>query len=179
WIPPLFIERNEHLSAKNPGTDHIIWQAWVAKKAGQIVGRITAQIDTLHRERYGKDTGHFVMIDAIDDPQVFAALFGAAEAWLKSQGASKISGPFSLNINQESGLLIEGFDTPPCAMMPHGKPWYAAHIEQLGYHKGIDLLAWWMQRTDLTFSPALKKLMDQVRKKVTIRCINRQRFAEE
>ena len=31
WIPPLFIERNEHLSAKNPGTDHIIWQAWVAK----------------------------------------------------------------------------------------------------------------------------------------------------
>lgn len=126
------------------------------KKAGQIVGRITAQIDTLHRERYGKDTGHFGMIDAIDDPQVFAALFGAAEAWLKSQGASKISGPFSLNINQESGLLIEGFDTPPCAMMPHGKPWYAAHIEQLGYHKGIDLLAWWMQRTDLTFSPALK-----------------------
>ncbi len=96
----------------------------MAKKAGQIVGRITAQIDTLHRERYGKDTGHFGMIDAIDDPQVFAALFGAAEAWLKSQGASKISGPFSLNINQESGLLIEGFDTPPCAMMPHGKPWY-------------------------------------------------------
>ena len=159
WIPPLFIERNEHLSAKNPGTDHIIWQAW------EIVGRITAQIDTLHRERYGEDTGHFGMIDAIDDPQVFAALFGAAEAWLKSQGASKISGPFSLNINQESGLLIEGFDTPPCAMMPHGKPWYAAHIEQLGYHKGIDLLAWWMQRTDLTFSPALKKLMDQVRNK--------------
>src|SRR5699024_11783752 len=64
-------------------------------------------------------------------------------------------------------------------MLPHRKPWYAAHIEQLGYHKGIDLLAWWMQRTDLTFSPALKKLMDQVRKKVTIRCINRQRFAEE
>lgn len=40
WIPPLFIERSEHLSAKNPGTDHIIWQAWVAKKAGQIVERI-------------------------------------------------------------------------------------------------------------------------------------------
>lgn len=149
------------------------------KKEGQIVGRITAQIDTLHRERYGEDTGHFGMIDAIDDPQVFAALFDAAEGWLKSQGARNITGPFSLNINQESGLLIEGFDTPPCAMMPHGKPWYAAHLEQLGYQKGIDLLAWWMQRTDLTFSPALKKLMDQVRKKVTIRCINRQRFAEE
>ncbi len=83
WIPPLFIERNEHLSAKNPGTDHIIWQAWVAK-SGAESRRITAQIDTLHRERYGEDTGHFGMIDAIDDPQVFAALFGAAEAWLKA-----------------------------------------------------------------------------------------------
>ncbi|MDO1871388.1 N-acetyltransferase, partial [Escherichia coli] len=51
WIPPFVIERNEHLSAKNPGTAHIIWQAWVAKTAGQIVGRITAQIDPLHRER--------------------------------------------------------------------------------------------------------------------------------
>ncbi len=60
------------------------------------------------------------MIDAIDDFDVFAALFAAAEAWLESQGARNITGPFSLNINQESGLLIEGFDTPPSAMMPHG-----------------------------------------------------------
>lgn len=57
WIPPLFVERNEHLSAKNPGTEHIIWQAWVAKKAGRVVGRITAQIDTLHREVTAKRRG--------------------------------------------------------------------------------------------------------------------------
>ena len=66
------------------------WQ----KNAGQIVGRITAQIDTLHRERYGEDTGHFGMIDAIDDPQVFCRVVWRSGAWLKSQGASKISGAF-------------------------------------------------------------------------------------
>lgn len=179
WIPPLFIERHEHLSPKNPGTEHIKWQAWVAKKEGVVVGRITAQIDTLHRELYGDDTGHFGMIDAIDDPEVFAALFAAAEAWLKELGVRKITGPFSLNINQESGLLVEGFDTPPSALMPHGKPYYAAYVEQQGYTQGIDLLAYWMQRTDLYFSPSLTRLMDQVRKKVTIRCISRQKFAEE
>jgi hypothetical protein len=113
WIDPLYLEREEHLSKKNPGTDHIEWQAWVAKKEGKVVGRITAQIDALHRERYGEDTGHFGMIDAIEDPAVFSALFAAAEAWLRSKGALKITGPFSLNINQESGLLVEGFDTPP------------------------------------------------------------------
>ncbi len=65
-------------------------------------------------------------------------------------------------------------------MMPHGKPWYAAHIEQLGYHKGIDLLAWWMQRTDLTFlSPAAKKTDGSGAQKGDHSLINRQRFAEE
>lgn len=179
WIDPLFIEREEHLSKKNPSVEHIEWQAFLAKKEGKIVGRITAQIDSLHRERYGQDTGHFGMIDAIDDPAVFEALFAAAEAWLKSKGAMKITGPFSMNINQESGLLIEGFDTPPSALMTHGKPYYANYIEQQGYLQGIDLLAYWMKRTDLHFEPSLTKLMAQVRKKVSIRRLNRKKFAEE
>jgi hypothetical protein len=179
WIEPLYLEREEHLSKKNPGTEHIEWQAWVAKKGDEVVGRITAQIDSLHRDLYGDDTGHFGMIDAIDDPDVFTALFAAAEEWLKSKGASKITGPFSLNINQESGLLIDGFDTPPSALMPHGKPYYAANVESQGYEKGIDLIAYWMKRTDLNFSRSLTKLMGQVRKKVTIRCIDRKKFGEE
>ncbi|CAI0964611.1 N-acetyltransferase [Serratia liquefaciens] len=179
WIDPLYVEREEHLSKKNPGTDHIEWQAWVAKKEGKVVGRITAQIDALHRERYGEDTGHFGMIDAIEDPAVFSALFAAAEAWLRSKGALKITGPFSLNINQESGLLVEGFDTPPSALMTHAKPYYAANLERQGYTQGIDLLAYWMKRTDLHFSPSLAKMMSQVRKKVTLRRLNRKRFSEE
>ncbi|MEG3130976.1 N-acetyltransferase [Pantoea cypripedii] len=179
WIEPLYLEREEHLSKKNPGTEHIEWQAWVAKKGDEVVGRITAQIDSLHRDLYGNDTGHFGMIDAIDDPEVFSALFAAAEDWLKSKGASKITGPFSLNINQESGLLIDGFDTPPSALMTHGKPYYAANVEKQGYEKGIDLIAYWMKRTDLNFSRSLTKLMGQVREKVTIRCIDRKKFGEE
>ena len=179
WIDPLYLEREEHLSKKNPGTDHIEWQAWVAKKEGKVVGRITAQIDALHREHYGEDTGHFGMIDAIEDPAVFSALFAAAEAWLRSKGALKITGPFSLNINQESGLLVEGFDTPPSALMTHAKPYYAANLERQGYTQGIDLLAYWMKRTDLHFSPSLAKMMSQVRKKVTLRRLNRKRFSEE
>lgn len=179
WIEPLYLERAEHFSKKNPGTEHIEWQAWVAKKEDKIVGRITAQIDTLHRELHGEDTGHFGMIDAVDDPEVFRALFNAAENWLKSKGAQKITGPFSLNINQESGLLIDGFDTPPSAMMAHGKPYYAPSMEQQGYAQGIDLLAYWMRVTNLHFSPSLAKLMDQARKKVTIRRLNRKHFSEE
>ncbi|ECZ5655332.1 N-acetyltransferase [Citrobacter sp. BNK-39] len=179
WIDSLYLERAEHLSKKNPGSDHITWQAWVAKREGEIVGRIIAQIDSLHRKLHGEDTGHFGMIDAIDDPEVFKALFDAAEAWLISQGSRRITGPFSLNINQESGLLISGFDTPPSTMMPHGKPYYAERVEQQGYTKGINLLAYWMKCNDLHFNSSLTRLMDKARAQVTIRCLNRKKFAEE
>lgn len=179
WIDPLYIERAEHLSEKNPGTEHIKWQAWIARKEGRIVGRITAQIDTLHRKLYGDDTGHFGLIDAVNDAEVFHALFNAAEIWLTSQGARRITGPFGLNINQESGLLINGFDRPPSALMAHGKPYYGARVEEQGYVKGTDLLAYWMRLAELHFSPSITRLMDKVRQKVTIRRLNRKKFAEE
>ncbi|WP_277963991.1 N-acetyltransferase [Pseudomonas sp. RIT-To-2] len=179
WIEPLHIERTEHLSAKNPAAEHIQWQAWIARRGDTVVGRITAQIDTLHRQLHGADTGHFGMIDAIDDPEVFSALTGAAETWLRRRGARTITGPFSLNINQESGLLVDGFDTPPSALMNHGKPYYAARLEQLGYRKGMDLLAYWMRRDDLFFTPALSKIMDRMRERVRIRPLDRKHFAAE
>jgi hypothetical protein len=179
WVQPLHVERIEHLSAKNPASEHIRWQAWIARRGDTVVGRITAQIDSLHRALHGADTGHFGMLDAIDDDVVFSALLLAAETWLKQQGAHRITGPFGLNINQESGLLVHGFDTPPAALMDHGKPYYAARLEQQGYTKGMDLLAYWMRRDDLTFPPALTSLMDRMRDRVSIRQLNRKQFEQE
>jgi len=179
WVAPLQVERLEHLSAKNPASEHIRWQAWIARRGNTVVGRITAQIDVLHRELHGADTGHFGMLDAIDDDEVFSLLTRTAEDWLRQQGAHRITGPFGLNINQESGLLVAGFDTPPSALMDHGKPYYAARLEQQGYVKGMDLLAYWMRRADLSFTPALTALMDRMRHRVTLRQLDRKHFAQE
>lgn len=179
WVQPLHVERIEHLSAKNPASDHIHWQAWIARRGNEVVGRITAQVDSLHRDLHGMDTGHFGMLDAIDDEAVFSLLTRTAETWLRKQGAHRITGPFGLNINQESGLLVDGFDTPPSALMEHGKPYYAARLEQQGYAKGMDLLAYWMRRTDLSFTPALTSLMGSMRNRIKIRQLDRKRFAQE
>jgi hypothetical protein len=179
WVQPLHVERIEHLSAKNPASDHIHWQAWIARRGNEVVGRITAQVDSLHRDLHGMDTGHFGMLDAIDDEAVFSLLTQTAETWLRKQGAHRITGPFGLNINQESGLLVDGFDTPPSALMEHGKPYYAARLEQQGYAKGMDLLAYWMRRTDLSFTPALTSLMGSMRNRIKIRQLDRKRFAQE
>ncbi len=103
------------------------------------MGRISAQVDRLASD---PEAGHFGLVAAEDDAEVFAALFGAAEAWLRERGRRRALGPFSLSINEESGLLIDGFDSPPMLFMAHDPAYAAARIEALGYAKAKDTIAY-------------------------------------
>ena len=53
WVPPLRLERRLHFSKFNPFFKHGEWQAWAAYRNNEPVGRISAQIDQMHRQRYG------------------------------------------------------------------------------------------------------------------------------
>ena len=143
YIPPLRMERREALTAGgNPFFGHAEVAFWLACRDGRDVGRISAQLDSLAKPDPDGLVGNFGMIAAIDDPAVFAALLATAEQWLAGKGATRVVGPFSLTINEETGLLIDGFDTPPMLMMPHDAPYVAARLQALGYAKARDLLAY-------------------------------------
>ena len=134
WVPPLLFERLQHLDRrKNPFFDHAEAAYWIACKGGRPVGRISAQVDQAHLELHDASTGHFGFLEAEDDPDVFRLLFATAEDWLRERNLTRVLGPFTLSINDESGLLIKGFETPPYLMMGHAKPYYAIRLEQLGY----------------------------------------------
>ncbi|MCB8882458.1 dATP pyrophosphohydrolase [Acidisoma cellulosilytica] len=143
YIPPLHSERQAALTPKgNPFFGHADAAFWLARKNGVDVGRISAQIDHLTKPEPEAPIGNFGMLSAIDDKAVFAALLATAEAWLAERGIKRVQGPFSLSINEESGLLIDGFDTPPMLMMPHDASYVAAHIDAAGYGKIRDLYAY-------------------------------------
>jgi hypothetical protein len=142
WIPPLLLERRAHFSTSmNPYFQHATARYWVAYRNGEAVGRISAQINRLHLERYHDAAGHFGFIEARDDPAVFAALLGAAEDWLRVGGMTHALGPISFSMWDQCGLLVEGFDSPPYFMMGHAKPYFDAHIKAAGYRGVQDLLA--------------------------------------
>lgn len=127
---------------KNPYFEHAAADYWIAYRDGEPVGRISAQIDELAQDSHGQGTGHFGFVEAPDDPAVFRALFETAEAWLQDRGMVRVLGPFNLSINEECGLLIDGFHDRPRIMMSHSRPYYAARIEGLGYRKAKDLWAY-------------------------------------
>ena len=143
WVAPLYLERYEHLNpAKNPYFRHAEAQLFLAIRNGKPVGRISAQVCRLRSERYKDGIGQFGFLEAEDDPAVFAALADAAAAWLGERGMTRQQGPFSFSINDEMGLLIDGFDTPPSMMMGHALPYYAPRLEALGFAKAKDVIAY-------------------------------------
>ena len=143
WVQPLMFERLEHLNPKkNPYFEHAEVAYWLAVRGERAVGRISAQVDRLHLERHRDASGQFGFLEAQDDPEVFAALFDAAESWLRARGMLQVAGPFSLSINDESGLLVEGFETPPYMMMGHAPRYYGPRVEEQGYRTAKNLIAY-------------------------------------
>jgi hypothetical protein len=181
WTPPLRFERREMLDRrKNPFFQHAEAAYFLARIDGKPVGRISAQVDRLAQEHQGPGTGHFGFLEAVDDPLVFDALFHAAEDWLRARGMTRALGPFSPSINEESGLLVEGFDEPPRLLMGHARPYYGQHVEAMGYAKVQDLWAYDLNITH-EFPGNVQRLLDKARKqdKLKLRRVSKKHFADE
>jgi hypothetical protein len=178
WIAPLGFMKREQMSSANHFFEHARWQGWVAYRQGKPVGRITAQIDELHLKQHADGAGYFGMLEADDDPAVFAALFAVAEDWLRSEGMRQVRGPFNLHVNEELGLLVEGLDTPPYVLMGHARPWYGPSVEAQGYRGAKDLLAYQV-RPDFEAPRVMERLAKRVSDRVIVRPARRKHLQED
>ncbi|MEM9386364.1 MAG: N-acetyltransferase [Pseudomonadota bacterium] len=180
WIAPLRFERKDALSPKAPVFDHVQWQGWVAyDQAGAPVGRITAQIDSLYEERYGEFVGFFGMLEAPDDQAYFDALFETAKGWLRERARTRVLGPFNLNVNQEVGVLVDGFDSPPYFMMGHHRPYYGTRIEAAGFAGTQDMLAYEIDTERYVVPPVHERLRKRYLKGLTLRSIDKRKLDDE
>jgi hypothetical protein len=178
WVPPLMLERRMQLAPSNPYFEHADYSSWIAYRDRTPVGRISAQIDQLHLDRYQDATGFFGMLEAENNSETFQILMDTAENWLRTRGMQRVAGPYNLSINQELGLLVEGFETPPVVMMGHALPYYAERIEENGYRKEKDLLAY-MLDAEFAHPPAMQAIMVRAKKRVKTRSLRKSDFKEE
>jgi len=180
YVRPLDMDVGDRINPKkNPFFDHGEGTGWVAYRGGEPVGRVTAQLDRLHLERYQDGAGFFGFFDTMDDAEVAEALIDQAADWLAGRGLERIRGPFSLNINEETGCLVDGFDTPPMIMMPHHREYQGALIEGAGLEKVKDFYAW---EYDVGRVPKrAQKAHDEIvaMPEVTIRQMDPSRLAED
>lgn len=163
WIAPLWLERRRALDRdRSAYFRHADAAFWLAYRGGRVVGRISAQIDQLWLLHHGEGTGHFGLLDAINDSHVVKTLLDIAEMWLRERGMGRVLGPLNLSMNQEVGLLVDGFDTPPMLMMGHAKPHLGALLGEAGYRKAIDVYAYRSKIAASSLPPGAHAMVDRV-----------------
>ncbi len=180
WVPQLRMDVRTLLSpAKNPFFQHAEAQYFVTHANGRPTGRIAAIKNDAHTRAHNDRVGFYGFFECVNDPGVATALFDAAAAWLRRKDLAIMRGPMSPSINDECGLLIHGFDTPPTLMMPQNPPYYVDLHMRYGFAKAKDLLVYESTTTRLPERIVRAASVIAQRKGITLRALNMRRFTAE
>jgi len=181
WVPPLLLDMKKLLDRKkHPFFCHSEAELFLARSGGEPVGRIAAILNNNHNRYHGERTGFFGFFESVNQKEVAAALLDQAAQWAKSQGMVQLRGPMNYSTNETVGLLVEGFDSSPCLMMPHNPRYYAEMIEKSGFDKAMDLYAWWLL-TDKGLNEKIVRVGERVLKDqgIRVRMIDMKRFRDD
>lgn len=173
WVPPLISDRRKFLDRrKNPWFEHGEAQYFLAWRDGRAVGRITAQVDHVLNEFQDNRWGLFGFFECDDDPEAAAALFDAAEQWLRGRGRDRMVGPADFTMNDECGVLVEGFELEPIILTNWTKRYYPGLIESAGLERAMDTLMWHLEISGRDrVNPAIWRVARRVESKygITVR----------
>jgi GNAT superfamily N-acetyltransferase len=183
WVPPLRIERRLFLT---PRTGHFFKhgeaELFLARRDGRVAGRISGHIDLDFNAYHGNAWGMFGFLELEEDSEVLRALLDAAAGWLRERGRDRMVGPMDFTMNDESGVLIEGFDRVPLVRQPWHPPYYQRLCEEAGLEKAVDLFMWELRILDRgKILPIIRKLAGELEPKhgITIRKMSRRRLRRE
>jgi hypothetical protein len=181
WVPPLYMERRDFIDAsRHPFFHHGTVEFFLARRYGEVVGRIAAIDDPRFNEFHGSKTGHFGLFECIDEPEVAQALLAEAAKWIRGRGLTLMDGPIDYSSNYQIGLLVEGFEHDPYVMMPYNPRYYPALLEGAGLRKAKDL---WAYSLDVTADPdpRFARIADKIRLRegIVVRPVDMKDFAGE
>jgi GNAT superfamily N-acetyltransferase len=177
WVPSLKLERRLFLNRRmNAFFSHGEAEYFLARRDGRVVGRITAQVNHAFNDHQQKKWGWFGFFEVEEDEEAVAALLAAAEAWLRERGMERMVGPADFAMNNESGILIEGFELRPMLIQPWHPPYYQQLLERVGMTKAMDLLMWNLEVADRArVLPIIFELAEKVESEHGIRVRNMRR----
>jgi GNAT superfamily N-acetyltransferase len=171
WVPPLKLERRIFLNKRlNAFFSHGDAQLFLARRGHKVVGRISAQYDDAFNAHHGNRWGMFGFLELEDAPDILPPLLEAATAWLRSHGRDHMIGPMDFTMNDESGVMIEGFERVPLIRQPWHPRYYQRRAEEAGLGKAMDLFMWELVIADRDkILPIIFKLAGEVEPRHGIR----------
>ncbi len=169
-VPDLRSDIRNTLTAKNPANEFCESQAFLALRGSEVVGRVVAIINRRANEKWGLQTVRFGWIDFVDDREVSAALLAAVEQWGRARGMKEVQGPLGFTDMDAEGMLIEGFEELGTMATIYNYPYYAAHLDALGYEKAVDWIELLMQVPE-ALPERLRRISEVVIEKYDLRIV--------
>lgn len=182
WVAPLLIEQKKLLDTnKNPFFKNADIAFFNVSYNGKVSGRIAAIIDHRYNKFHKTKTGFFGFFECINQQSTADLLFKVAEDWLREKGMNSVMGPSNPSMMDEVGILVEGFDKYPTILMPYHKEYYDQIIQNAGFKKEMDLLAYLVTQDSVDHDRA-DRAMEIVKKRlpgIHIRKIKLRKIKEE
>ncbi len=181
WVPPLIKEQLKKFDPKNPFFLHSEMVLFLAHRGKEIVGRIAGIIDRNYIEFHNEKAGFFGFFESIQDIEVTKSLLSKVKDWLKGRGMEKMIRPMNPSTNDECGLLIEGFESSPCLMMPYNPPYYPELLEGFGLRKAMDLYAYLLEKSSFNHN-RLNRITERLKNReplLRVRPLDLSHFDEE
>ncbi|MGL1885649.1 MAG: hypothetical protein OCD76_03965 [Reichenbachiella sp.] len=183
YVPELFVAQEELFNRKkNPFFEHSEAEYFLAKKSGQVVGRIAAIKNNNYLDYTNKKIGQFGFFEVIEDYEVAEILLSTAQEWVSKHGLVELTGPYNFSTNETCGLLVEGHDMSPTIMMTYNKTYYADFLEKFGLSKDQDILSYWIDEKDVPdkLIKVMPRIYERLQSKgITIRKANIKDFDNE
>ena len=183
WVAPVKLERYQFLTRPlNAFFTHGEAAYFLARRDGRVVGRITAHVDFAYNRFHRSATGMFGFLELEDDQEILEALLAVAQGWLRAHGCDRMLGPMDFALNDEGGILIEGFEHEPMIRQPWHPPYYQRRCEAAGLSKAMDLLSWELDISDRErIDPRLPRIAERARARhgITIRHMQRRHLRRD
>jgi GNAT superfamily N-acetyltransferase len=171
WIPPLRLERRAFLNRRlNAFFKRGEAELFLARRNGRVVGRLSAQIDHAFNDFHQNAWGMFGFLEVERDREALGELLDAAAAWLRERGRDRMVGPMDFTMNDECGVLFEGFEREPMIKQAWHPPYYRELCDEVGLEKVVDLYMWELHITGRDkVMPVIWELAEQLGPKHGIR----------
>ena len=147
WVAPqrreltrLLTDRSNELFSQG------VQRFFLAYDNDKPVARVLAGIDTRRNAQIGEAQGYFSLFETYESMDYARAVLDAATAFLQEHGVTRVLGPVAPTYDMlNRGLLVEGFDGPPVLYNPYNPPYYAQYLEEYGFTKERDYLAYFIR----------------------------------
>ena len=152
--------------------DHALARLFLAKKNGEVVGRIAAMINWIEIEEQNKSKVRFGWYDTIDDISVSEMLIKAVEGVAIAEDMKFIEGPMGFSNMDKAGLLVDGYEHMNTMITWYHYPYQKEHLEKLGLVKKSE----WIEFKIYIFSKEeapekVKKISNLIKKRYNLRTL--------